>query len=343
MTPPCRSHRLGRRVRRRPLHGQADGAWAGGGADPRGHRPRWRRSAVATERVRLGTLVLGNTYRHPAVLANWVATVDHISGGRLLLGVGAGWQENEHEQYGIDLPPPGERLDRFEEACQVLHGLLREETDDRSTAPTTRSPTRCEPKPVQDPLPLLIGGKGDRMLGVVARYADEWNIWGRPTPSPSAPRCSTSAARHRPRPGRDRRSTQALFLVTDDAAKASASGRNRLAPPSPARRPDRRGGGRVGGRRRRRGHRPRLHPRQGAEPPRPPRPHHRAGRPSSTHSRSGVAGQLRVVRQRQIWSVGRLGCGRGDADGGGEDGQRRARRAWPRRRRLSNGSRWVAW
>lgn len=70
--------------------------------------------AAVTERVRLGTLVLGNTYRHPAVVANWAATVDHVSGGRLLLGIGAGWQENEHQQYGIELPPPRERLDRFE-------------------------------------------------------------------------------------------------------------------------------------------------------------------------------------------------------------------------------------
>ena len=84
--------------------------------------------AAATERVRLGTLVLGNTYRHPAVVANWAATVDHISNGRVLLGVGAGWQVNEHEQYGIDLPRPGELLARFEEACQVWHGLLREKT-----------------------------------------------------------------------------------------------------------------------------------------------------------------------------------------------------------------------
>src|SRR5690606_11725790 len=83
--------------------------------------------AAATERVRLGSLVFGNTYRHPAVLANWAATVDHVSGGRLLVGIGAGWQENEHEQYGIELPPPGERLDRFDEACRVIKGLLSQE------------------------------------------------------------------------------------------------------------------------------------------------------------------------------------------------------------------------
>src|SRR3954464_12611130 len=81
--------------------------------------------AVATERVRLGSLVLGATYRHPAVVANWAASVDQMSGGRLVLGVGAGWQVNEHEMYGIDLGRPGVRIDRFEEACQVLDALLR--------------------------------------------------------------------------------------------------------------------------------------------------------------------------------------------------------------------------
>ena len=82
--------------------------------------------AAATERVRLATLVVGITYRHPAVLAKWAATVDHLSAGRLLLGLGAGWQENEHEQYGIPLGSPGERVDRFEEALQIIRGLLDE-------------------------------------------------------------------------------------------------------------------------------------------------------------------------------------------------------------------------
>ena len=132
-------------------------------------------------RVRIGTLVYGNTYRHPAVLANMAATADHISGGRFTLGVGAGWQINEHEQYGIELPGVKQLLDRFTEALQVLHGLLR-------TAKTTvdgeyyqLTDAVCEPKPVQDPLPILIGGSGERrMLRIVAQYADMWNTWGRP-------------------------------------------------------------------------------------------------------------------------------------------------------------------
>jgi F420-dependent oxidoreductase-like protein len=131
--------------------------------------------------VRIGTLVYGNTYRHPAVLANMAATVDRISGGRFTLGVGAGWQVNEHEQYGIDLPPVRQRLDRFEEALQILHGLLRQPTTTLHGEHYRLTDARCEPKPIQDPLPILIGGGGERrMLRIVAQYADLWNTWGRP-------------------------------------------------------------------------------------------------------------------------------------------------------------------
>lgn len=89
--------------------------------------------AVATSRVRIGSMVLGNTYRHPAVVAKQAATLDQMSSGRFVLGIGAGWQLNEHEAYGIDLPPVRERLARFEEACQVVTGLLDEERTDRKS------------------------------------------------------------------------------------------------------------------------------------------------------------------------------------------------------------------
>jgi F420-dependent oxidoreductase-like protein len=132
-------------------------------------------------RVRIGSLVYGNTYRHPAVLANMAATVDHITGGRFTLGVGAGWQVNEHEQYGIDLPPVKQRLDRFVEALRVLHGLLRQPTTTLDGEYYQLTDAVCEPKPVQDPLPILVGGGGERrMLRIVARYADVWNTWGKP-------------------------------------------------------------------------------------------------------------------------------------------------------------------
>lgn len=133
--------------------------------------------ATVTERIGLGPLVLGNTYRHPAVVANWAATLDHLSGGRLVLGLGAGWQANEHAQYGIALPTPGERLRRLAEACEVIHRLLREPAVTFTGEFYELTDAICEPKPLQTPLPLLIGGRRDRMLGVVARWADEWNIW----------------------------------------------------------------------------------------------------------------------------------------------------------------------
>ena len=83
--------------------------------------------AGATDQVRLAPLVLSATYRHPAVVANWAATVDHTSGGRFTLGLGAGWQVNEHEQYGLELGSPGERVGRFDEYLAVVRGLLTEE------------------------------------------------------------------------------------------------------------------------------------------------------------------------------------------------------------------------
>ena len=179
--------------------------------------------ATATARVRLGTLVLGNTYRHPAVVARWAATVDHVSEGRLVLGIGAGWQENEHQQYGIELPPPGPRVDRFEEACRVILGLLREE---RTTMPGQHyvvTAAVAEPKPVQPRLPLLIGGKGDRMMGIVARHADAWNMWGL---ADDIAERSAVLERRCEAIGRDAgtiaRSAQALILLTDDRAKADA-------------------------------------------------------------------------------------------------------------------------
>jgi len=177
--------------------------------------------AVATERVRLGTLVLGNTYRHPAVLASWAATVDHVSNGRVVLGVGAGWQENEHAQYGIRLPPPGERIDRFEEACLIWNGLLRQPTTTLDGTHYRLTDAICEPKPLQSPLPLLIGGKGNRMMGIAARYADEWNMWGLADDIGERSAVLDQRCEVIDRdPASIKRSAQALVLLTDDPAKA---------------------------------------------------------------------------------------------------------------------------
>src|ERR1039458_6055610 len=119
--------------------------------------------AQATRRLRLGALVTGIHYRHPAVLANMAATLDIVSGGRLELGIGAGWNEEESGAYGIELGGPAERSDRFEEACQVIVSLLTRETTDFAGRYYQLTSARCEPKPVQQPHPpIVIGGSGAR-------------------------------------------------------------------------------------------------------------------------------------------------------------------------------------
>lgn len=136
--------------------------------------------AQATTRLRLGTLVTGIHYRHPAVLANMAATLDIISGGRLELGIGAGWNEEESGAYGIELGSPGERSDRFEEACQVLIGLLAQESTNFDGAYFQLTGARCDPKGPQRPHPpICIGGSGERRtLLTTAKYAQHWNFVG---------------------------------------------------------------------------------------------------------------------------------------------------------------------
>src|SRR5215207_6918694 len=187
--------------------------------------------AAAVPRVRLGTLVLGNTYRHPAVVANMAATVDHVSGGRFTLGLGAGWQVNEHEQYGIELPPTGRLIDRFAEALEVVTGLLRQERTTFAGEHYRLTDALCEPKPVQERLPILVGASGEkRMLGLVAQYADVWNAWG--LPELIAHKSSVLDA-HCEKVGRDPgevgRTCQALVFVTDtDEAAEALAGRMHL-------------------------------------------------------------------------------------------------------------------
>lgn len=136
--------------------------------------------AQATTRLRLGTLVTGIHHRHPAVLANMAATLDVISGGRLELGIGAGWNEEESDAYGIELGSITERLDRFEEACQVLIGLLSQETTDFHGRYYRLTQARNEPKGPQRPHPpICIGGNGERRtLRITAKYAQHWNFPG---------------------------------------------------------------------------------------------------------------------------------------------------------------------
>ena len=136
--------------------------------------------AQATRRLRLGVMVTGIVYRHPAVLANMAATLDIISGGRLELGLGAAWNTEESGAYGIELGPPKVRSDRFEEACQVITGLLTQEVTDFEGTYYRLHQARCEPKPLQRPHPpICIGGGGERRtLRTTARFAQHWNFVG---------------------------------------------------------------------------------------------------------------------------------------------------------------------
>jgi F420-dependent oxidoreductase-like protein len=133
--------------------------------------------ACTTERVQVGSLVYCAGYRHPAVLANALATIDHLSGGRAVLGLGAGWAVNEYEAYGIPFPGPGERLDILEEAIECIRSLLRNEVTEFRGEHFTLTDARCEPKPVQEELPIWVGGGGEkRTLAIAARWADGWNV-----------------------------------------------------------------------------------------------------------------------------------------------------------------------
>ena len=136
--------------------------------------------ATRTNRLRVGLMVTGNTYRHPAVLAKIGATVDNISHGRLDFGIGAGWNELESNMYGIPLYEPGERIRRLGEACEMIKRLWTETVANFDGKYYQLKDARCEPKPVQKPYPpFVIGGSGEQLtLRVVAQYANIWNFAG---------------------------------------------------------------------------------------------------------------------------------------------------------------------
>ena len=138
--------------------------------------------AMATRRVRLGLMVTGNTYRHPAVLAKMATTVDIISGGRLILGLGAGWFELEHQEYGIPFHTVGERLRRLDEALQMIKLLWTQESANFDGRHFKLENASFNPKPIQKPHPpILIGASGEKVaLGIVARHAQMWNWPGTP-------------------------------------------------------------------------------------------------------------------------------------------------------------------
>jgi F420-dependent oxidoreductase-like protein len=170
--------------------------------------------AAVVPRVRLGTLVCGNTYRHPAVLANTAVAADHVSGGRVVLGIGAGWQENEHAAYGIHFGSTGQRLDRLEEACQIIRGLRDRDRFSFHGKYYRLEGAWMQPKPIGR-LPLLVGGGGERRtIPIAARYADEWNVWGTVETFTHKARILERACEQAGRdPGELRRSTQAMLVL----------------------------------------------------------------------------------------------------------------------------------
>ena len=178
--------------------------------------------AAATERVRIGPLVSPTSVHHPALLANRAVSIDHVSNGRFVLGLGAGWQINEHRAYGIELQEPGPRVDRFEEAIEIVRSLLDEPRTsfDGTYYQVTNAP--CHPAPVQEHLPILVGTGGPRMLRITASFADEWNTWG--TPETVADRTAAmeqACAAVERDPATVWRSAQALVFLTDDEERAA--------------------------------------------------------------------------------------------------------------------------
>lgn len=175
--------------------------------------------AASVPRVRLAPLVTSVTYRHPAVLAKIAAAVDQVCHGRLTLGVGAGWQQNEHASYGLALGTVRERMDRFTEAVQILHAMLSQPrtTFEGRYFQIQNAPN--QPAPVQRRMPLLIGGGGERRtMRLAAQYADHWNTWT--TPEVLAHKMSV-LREHCDQAGRDPAqihvSTQALLFMSTDA------------------------------------------------------------------------------------------------------------------------------
>lgn len=138
--------------------------------------------ATLTSRVRLGVLVSCNTFRHPALLAKQAVTVDHVSHGRLELGIGTGWVEDEHRLYGLRYPDAAERVDLFGEAIQIVDALLRNDVTSFQGKHYSLTDAPFRPRPVQQPRPpLTLAAHSPRMLRLIAPYVDRWNSMGSPS------------------------------------------------------------------------------------------------------------------------------------------------------------------
>ncbi len=133
--------------------------------------------ACETSRVRIGSLVYSIGYRHPAILAKAITTIDHLSNGRADMGIGAGWAQVEYNAYGIEFPEVKVRMDQLEEGIQVLRGMLHTEASNFEGKYFSTTDARNEPRPVQAKMPIWVGGGGEkRTLKITAKYADGWNV-----------------------------------------------------------------------------------------------------------------------------------------------------------------------
>lgn len=178
--------------------------------------------AAVTSRMRLGSLVTPTTMNHPAHIANRAATIDRISNGRLVLGMGAGWQINEHEAFGIEMFGAKDRVDRFAEAIEIVSLMLSQQRTTFNGKHFVITDAPCDPKPVQSTLPILVGTGGPRMLRLTARFAQEWNTWGTPeTTKPVMEKLLAACEKEGRDPATVRKSVQALwFIVPDEATGA---------------------------------------------------------------------------------------------------------------------------
>jgi alkanesulfonate monooxygenase SsuD/methylene tetrahydromethanopterin reductase-like flavin-dependent oxidoreductase (luciferase family) len=136
--------------------------------------------AEMTGNIQMGLMVTGITHRNPAIMFKQAVTVDHISNGRLILGVGASWNEREHEAYGIEFPSPKVRVDRFGEAMEMFRQLENQKRTTYTGEHYSLVEAPFEPKPVHGHIPVLVGSRGNRMMGYIARYADQWDGGGTP-------------------------------------------------------------------------------------------------------------------------------------------------------------------
>jgi F420-dependent oxidoreductase-like protein len=178
--------------------------------------------AAVTSTVRLGTLVSPATFRHPSVLAKSAVSVDHISGGRVEVGLGAGWNQAEHERYGFPFPPLGERMDVFAEQLEIVHRQWKSEPFSYEGEHYRLAESNPLPKPVQSPHPpLIVGGSGKpRSVALAARWADEYNAV-----SPSADECRALRERIAEACAREERAPLPLSVMTPLVREPGAAAR----------------------------------------------------------------------------------------------------------------------